>query len=205
ATGSSPAQAFRSFCENQKNKMTRCAYQQKVLVGCVGVGEIRRGDSFVSNGIVCPKPRRIGLFNSSYVHADEPIRPSRYLQINNQQLEACDLKAGTELLDIILTKGSYDVESTSLEMASSPPFLFGSPPTRASNPLIRDAQFGNDNFVPVQAILEGAAAAASPPPSFTLSCALKSGGGCVPVKFGHKPAAVRIEGFNCCSSLSAIA
>lgn len=88
-------------------------------------------------------------------------------------------------------------------MASSPPFFFGSPPTRASNPLIQDAQFRNDNFVPILAIPEGEP---SLPPSFTPACARNNGGGCVPVKFGIKPAAVRIEGFNCCSSrISAVA
>ncbi|KAH0671695.1 hypothetical protein KY290_019121 [Solanum tuberosum] len=175
--------------------MNRCGYQQKAIMGCVGVGEIRRADISVSDGLVCPKPRRNGLFN-------EPIRPSRFLQINNQQMNDYDLKAGTELLDIILTKGSYDVEMTNFEMDSSPPFFFGSPPSRVSNPLIQDAQFGNDNFVPILAIPEGAP---SPPPSFTPTCGRNNGGGCVPVKFGIKPAAVRIEGFNCCSSISAVA
>ncbi|KAF3635123.1 adenylate kinase family-like protein [Capsicum annuum] len=170
--------------------MNKCAYQQTAMVGFVGAGEIRRGDFSVSHGVVCPKP----------------IRPSRFLQINNRQPDACDSKAGTELLDIILNKGSYDVETTNFEMSSSPPFFFGSPPARASNPLIQDAQFGNDSFVPILAIPEGAAAAApSPPPSFTSGIGRNNGAGCVPVKFGLKPAAVRIEGFNCCSSISAVA
>ncbi|XP_009792338.1 uncharacterized protein [Nicotiana sylvestris] len=149
--------------------MNSCGYQQTALVGSVGV--------------VCPKPRRLGFFNSSYVHADEPIR-------------------GTELLDIILTKGGYDVETTNFELASSPPFFFGSPPTRASNPLIQDAQFSNNNnnFFPILAIPEGAAAP-SPPSSFTSTSARV----CVPVKYGKKQAAVRIEGFNCCCSISAVA
>ncbi|KAM3268704.1 hypothetical protein P3S67_030668 [Capsicum chacoense] len=115
--------------------MNKCAYQQTAMVGFVGAGEIRRGDFSVSHGVVCPKP----------------IRPSRFLQINNRQPDACDSKAGTELLDIILNKGSYDVETTNFEMSSSPPFFFGSPPARASNPLIQDAQFGNDSFVPILA------------------------------------------------------
>ncbi|KAK4361987.1 hypothetical protein RND71_017228 [Anisodus tanguticus] len=168
--------------------MNRCAYQQKALVGC--------------DGVVCPKPRRVGLFNSSYVQPNEPIRPSRFLQINNQQSEACDLKAGTELLDIILTKGNYDLETPNFDMASSPPFFFGSPPSRASNPLIQDSQFSNNNFVPILAIPEGPAAPSPPPPS---TSARKNGGGCAPVKFGIKPATVRIEGFNCRSSISAVA
>ncbi|XP_015067901.1 uncharacterized protein LOC107012545 isoform X2 [Solanum pennellii] len=172
----------------------RCGYQQKALMGgCVGVGEIRRGDISVSDGLVCPKPRRNGLFN-------EPIKPSRFLQINNQQPEGCDLKAGTELLDIILSKGNFDMETPNFDMASSPPFFFGSPPSRASNPLIQDSQFSNNNFVPILAIPE---AAPSPPQSSASTH--KSGGGCAPVKFGIKPATVRIEGFNCRSSISAFA
>ncbi|XP_016489893.1 uncharacterized protein LOC107809737 [Nicotiana tabacum] len=178
--------------------MNRFAYQQTAFVGCVGVGDMRRGDISVCGAVVCPKPRRIGLFDSSYVHSDERIRSSRS--------EACDLKAGTELLDIILTKGNYDEEKTNFEMASSPPFYFGSPPSRVSNPLIQDSQFSNDNFVPILAIPD-AAAAPSPPPSFTSASAAvrKNGGGCVPVKYGNKQAAVRIEGFNCRSSISAVA
>lgn len=171
--------------------MNRCGYQQSAF--CVGVGEMRRGDISVSGGLVCPKPRRSGICNSSYVYAaDEPIKPSsRFLQIkyvhlpflcpviyeafvhkiklnfgifrnlkncrplsfftlnylqkfknnftifmakraldfslfpfflplvligsnvylfgfcSNQQPEACDLKAGTELLDIILSKVKF--------------------------------------------------------------------------------------------------
>ncbi|XP_059303373.1 uncharacterized protein LOC132055520 [Lycium ferocissimum] len=161
--------------------MNRCAYQQTALEGCVGVAEIRRGDIYVSDGVVCPKP----------------IRPSTSLQITNYQPEAYDLKAGTELLDIILTKGRYDMETPNFDMAASPPFFFGSPPSRTSNPLIQDSEFSNNNFVPLLAIPEGPAAP-SPPPSFTSNSARKSGGGCV-------PAAVRIEGFNCCSSISAVA
>ncbi|KAJ8536011.1 hypothetical protein K7X08_034412 [Anisodus acutangulus] len=152
--------------------------------------------------VVCPKPRRVGLFNSSYVHTNEPIRPYTSLQINNQQ---SDLKAGTELLDIILTKGSCDMEMPNFDMASSPPFFFGSPPSRASNPVIQDSQFSNNNFVPIIAIPEGAAAAAAAPSLPPSASARKNGGGCGPMKFGMKPAAVRIEGFNCCSSISAVA
>ncbi|KAK4374640.1 hypothetical protein RND71_005317 [Anisodus tanguticus] len=69
--------------------MNMYAYQQKALVGCcVGVGET---EISVSNGVVCPKPPRT---HQTY----------QLLQFRNQEMEACDLKAGTELLDIILTK-----------------------------------------------------------------------------------------------------
>ncbi|KAK4375530.1 hypothetical protein RND71_006207 [Anisodus tanguticus] len=167
--------------------MNMYAYQQKALVGCcVGVGET---DISVSNGVVCPKPRKLGLFNS----VEEPIRPYQLLQFRNQETEARDLEAGTELLDIILTKGNYEVDKAKFEVASSPPFFFGSPPSRAGNPLIQDSQFGNHNFVPILPIPERAVGPSTPPPS----SAIMSGGGCVRVKFGNKPAPVRIEGFNC--------
>lgn len=56
------------------------AYQQKALVGCVGVGETGRADISVSNGVVCPKPRKLGFFDSYSVHVEEPIRPYQLMQ-----------------------------------------------------------------------------------------------------------------------------
>ncbi|CAN4100317.1 unnamed protein product [Withania somnifera] len=137
--------------------MSMYACQQKALVGCVEVGETgRAADISVSNGVVCPKPRKLGLFNYASVNSEEPIRPCQLLQFS-----------------------------------------------RAGNPLIQDAQFGNHNFVPILPIQERAVAPSPPPPSSTIM----SGGGCVRVKFGNKPAPVRIEGFNCRGncSISAVA
>ncbi|OIS96399.1 PREDICTED: uncharacterized protein LOC109235686 [Nicotiana attenuata] len=171
--------------------MNKFAYSQNALVGFVGVGEMTNG-VYRSNGVVCPKPRRGGLFNCA---------PFPLGQINNQEMEGCDLKAGTELLDIILTKGRYDVENSDLQLASSPPFFCGSPPNRTSNPLTQDAHFGDDNFVLVPPIQESAVPAPSPPPPFSSSSRM-TGGGCVRVKFGNNSAPVRIEGFNCRGSCS---
>lgn len=95
---------------------------------------------------------------------------------------------------MILTKGGYGVEKPHNTLVpSSPPFFCGSPPSRASNPVIQDAQFGNDRLTPLTPGLE------SSPSSSTR----KSGR----VKFGQKPAAVRVEGFNCRGncSISAVA
>ncbi|EYU38168.1 hypothetical protein ABFS82_04G139600 [Erythranthe guttata] len=145
------------------------SYQQKAFVG-----------GCVADGVVCPKPRRIGL---PLFH--EPIKPtSRLLHFNNQSAEAYDAKAGTELLDIIRMKGGYGSPRSNYKVGSSLPFLIGSPPSRASNPIIQDEQFGNDN---------GDAQSSS-------TCKI---GGYVPANFGPKPATVRIEGFN--YSLSAVA
>jgi len=165
--------------------MNRCAYQQNALGAC---GEMRRGDSIsVSNGVFCPKPRRLVLLNPSSI--DDQIRPSR-ANPNLNQAEVCDSRAGAELLDMILTKGSYGAETP-----GTPPFFWGSPPSRASNPVIQDTQFGNDKPIVV------------PEASPSSSSSARKQGSCVRAKFGHSPAAVRIEGFNCRGncSISAVA
>lgn len=148
--------------------------------------------------VVCPKPRRLGLLNNSSI--DYPIRPMmRPPMINYQQEIEEDSGVRAELLDIILPKAScYPERSGGFVASSPPPFFCGSPPSRASNPVIQDERFGNGNgsFSPFSM--------APPSPS-------SSARGCVPVKFGHSPAAVRIEGFNCLSrdrrncSISAVA
>ncbi|PNT00409.2 hypothetical protein POPTR_015G047100v4 [Populus trichocarpa] len=108
--------------------------------------------------------------------------------ISSHHAEMADSKAGAELLDIILTKGGYGGDKPGFQVASSPPFYCGSPPCRVSNPVIQDARFGNEKITPLSP------APPSPPPS---SSSARKGGGCVRMKFGHTPAAVRIEGFDC--------
>lgn len=191
--------------------MNRCAYpsqqQKAALVGLglglglglgmsnyVGVG----GDSFFNssssssmaaacpNGVVCPKPRR--LVNNDPIN----VRPSRIVHTNNQQMESCESRAGSELLDIILAKGNYGAgaEKPNFQVASSPPFFNGSPPVRASNPLIQDEQFGIGKMSPLSSPPVGSSAS---PQSRKNS----GGGSSGRVKCGNQPAPVRIEGFNC--------
>ncbi|XP_059287188.1 uncharacterized protein LOC132040555 [Lycium ferocissimum] len=161
--------------------MNKFACSQNALVG---FGEISE-----SNGVVCPKPHKGGPF----------ITNPPLLQINSQEVEDCDLKAGTELLDMILTKGRYDVEDSNFQLGSSPPFFCGSPPSRASNPLIQDSHFGNNNFLPIPPVPESP----SPPPPFSSSDRVTRGG-CIRGKFGNNSTPVRIEGFNC-RGISAVA
>ncbi|KAM6568029.1 hypothetical protein CsatB_016014 [Cannabis sativa] len=159
--------------------MKRCGYEQNVM----------------TDSVVCPKPRRLG---HSFHSINDNIRPLRCPTNNPFQSEGRDSQAGTELLDIILTKGNNSVEM----IASSPPYFCGSPPSRASNPLIQDEQFGNGGYGVTKSIL------VTPTPP---SPSARTAGGCARMKFGQKPAAVRIEGFDCLSrdrrncSISAVA
>uniref|UniRef100_A0A6N2KQ55 Uncharacterized protein n=1 Tax=Salix viminalis TaxID=40686 RepID=A0A6N2KQ55_SALVM len=133
--------------------------------------------------VVCPKPRKLRLLNPSLCEQFRPLRLSA-----NHHAEMADSKAGAELLDIILTRGGYVGEKPGCQVASSPPFYCGSPPSRASNPVIQDAQFGNEKIIPLFP------APPSPAPS---SSSARKGGSCVRMKFGDMAAAVRIEGFDC--------
>ncbi|KAE9590268.1 hypothetical protein Lalb_Chr21g0317821 [Lupinus albus] len=126
--------------------------------------------------VICPKPRRVGVL------ANMLNRPLRWHL--NEQAEGSDSKDGADLLDIIFKKESH-VDEIENQVASSPPYFCGSPPLRAANPLIRDSRFGDENQTPIS-------------PSDLLSPSSASHkGGCVRTSFGLKPAAVRVEGFDC--------
>ncbi|KAL1211401.1 hypothetical protein V5N11_023419 [Cardamine amara subsp. amara] len=128
------------------------------------------------DSVVCPKPRRVGIL------ANNVIRPHRlhYSQSGGAE-DVCDSKAGEDLLDIIRRK------EESISFVSSPPFFLGSPPSRTANPLAQDALFGDEKFNLVSPSLS---------PLFSSASRVK-GGGCGRLKFGPKPATVRVEGFDC--------
>ncbi|KAK7280477.1 hypothetical protein RJT34_25541 [Clitoria ternatea] len=143
--------------------------------------------------VVCPKPRRLGLFN--FAVNDHPVRAFRYHL--SCQVEPCDSNSsGSNPLDTILTKEfDCDLEQSCPVIASSPPFFCGSPPSRVANPLIQDARFGDEDFSPLSPsspwVVVPAQSVLPPSPS---SSARK--GGCVRANFVNNPA-VRIEGFDC--------
>ncbi|XVE75194.1 hypothetical protein DITRI_Ditri12bG0076200 [Diplodiscus trichospermus] len=140
--------------------------------------------------MVCPKPRRLGLLNTSF--NDHPVRSLRW-QLSHQA-ELCDSKAGSDILDMIFSKGGCGVEQSCTQVASSPPFCCGSPPSRVANPLVQDARFGEEKIITPLSQLSPI-----PPPSGLSSSSPSSSsrkGGCIRASFGNKPA-VRVEGFDC--------
>lgn len=124
--------------------------------------------------VVCPKPRRLGLMNNT--GNDNPFRHS----------------FDSDALDLLFFKGGCGLENfnRSTQLASSPPYFCGSPPSRVANPLIQDARFGDEKPKLLPLFSPAASPPSSPPPSAGRK------GGCVRVNFGNNPA-VRIEGFDC--------
>ncbi|KAH9602037.1 hypothetical protein KSS87_000075 [Heliosperma pusillum] len=168
--------------------MNRWEIQQKAMVGrCEEI----RGPVMISvpvsgrNGqIVCPKPKRVGFLGGNIAMS------LRWQQIS-QQSEINDAKAGAELLDLIFTgKEGYSEDQSPAEIAT--PFFCGTPPSRASNPLVQDSQFGDDSLSPLST-LQSAYPSPSTSPSISPS-PMKSG--CVRMKFGLKTPTVRVEGFD---------
>ncbi|KAK7269766.1 hypothetical protein RIF29_22501 [Crotalaria pallida] len=133
-----------------------------------------REDMMMRDSLICPKPRRLALFNDHRSGS-----------------------SGSNPLDTILTKGDCEIEQFWPQAASSPPFFCGSPPSRVANPIVQDARFGDDNFSPLSPsswVVVPAPSGLPPSPSSSSSSARK--GGCVRANFGNNPA-VRVEGFDC--------
>ncbi|XP_022893653.1 uncharacterized protein LOC111408101 isoform X1 [Olea europaea var. sylvestris] len=162
--------------------MNHCTIQKNAFAAC----EEMKGKK---EAVVCPKPRRVCLIQAATAFCDpSSARSLRYH--SNHQLESCDAKAGNELLDIIFAKGGFGADQSVAQVASSPPFFSGSPPSRVSNPLIQDARFGDQKVTPVSPRAIPNPSGLAPSPSSTRK------GGCVRANFGNSPA-VRIEGFDC--------
>ncbi|XP_059452600.1 uncharacterized protein LOC132183215 [Corylus avellana] len=163
--------------------MNHCNFQQNAFVA--GGEEMRSTVSIsdLKGPVVCPKPRRVGVL------ANTQVRPLRWHM--SHYGEVCDSKAGAELLDMILMKEGHVGELTAAQFASSPPYFCGSPPSRSANPLIQDARFGDEKFIPISPLSIPSPSGVSSPSSSSRK------GGCTRMKLGLKPAAVRVEGFDC--------
>lgn len=172
--------------------MNRCAMQQpNAFVACE---EIRVTFAVAERRppVFCPKPRRL----SPFAAVADPARSLRWH--SSYQIDFSDSKAGADLLDIFQSKGGDQNQ-----IASSPPFFCGSPPSRAANPVVHDAHFGDDT--PPAPFAPSPLTQSNPPMTPNHGFAL--------AKFGLVPAAVRVEGFDClnrgrqrsCSSITAVA
>ncbi|WVZ91146.1 hypothetical protein U9M48_037351 [Paspalum notatum var. saurae] len=132
--------------------------------------------------LFCPKPRR-------------PVAPLRCHQSGSGG--GFSDAAGMDLLDLLLSKG----EETGLSAASpQAPLFCGSPPRRASNPVVHDSRFGLDcpalPLPPLQ--VQVPAHRPTPRPSVAAAPPMSPRGGCAPrARFAFQPAAVRVEGFDC--------
>ncbi|XP_008797840.2 uncharacterized protein LOC103712909 isoform X2 [Phoenix dactylifera] len=84
--------------------MNHCAMQQNAFAACE---EMRGGSSSVvvdrRSPVFCPKPRRLDPLSAAAAAAD-PVRPLRWHA--SHQADLSDFKAGSELLDLFLTKRS---------------------------------------------------------------------------------------------------
>lgn len=140
------------------------------------------------SAVVCPKPRRLSPVGATYKEpfSGRPFRCHVSLLIGSYQPEICDAKAGNELLNTIRAEGDDYADQSVTEIASSPPFFSGSPPSRVSNPLIQDSRFGHEKFIPISPL------AISTPSGLAPSTRK---GGFVRANFINP--AVRIEGFDC--------
>ncbi|XP_028768254.1 uncharacterized protein LOC114737847 [Neltuma alba] len=160
--------------------MNHCVIQQQKVVAS-------REEMSSRHPVVCPKPRRLGLLNVAV--NDHPARLFRWHL--SCQADIADSKSVSDPLDLILTKGG-GMEQSCTQVASSPPFFCGSPPSRVANPLIQDARFGDEKISPLSpsSRVPTPSGLSSPPSSSTRK------GGRVRSNFGNNPA-VRIEGFDC--------
>ncbi|KAG8092954.1 hypothetical protein GUJ93_ZPchr0012g19134 [Zizania palustris] len=127
--------------------------------------------------LFCPKPRR-------------PVAPLRCHQSSHP-----DAGVGMDLLDLLLSKG----EESNLSAASpQPPLFCGSPPRRASNPVVHDSRFGLDRPpMPAWPVVAAPVAVRPTPRPAPPPMSPRGGAGCARARFALQPAAVRVEGFDC--------
>eukprot|EP00249_Psilotum_nudum_P010635 c22665_g1_i2 orf=361-861(+) len=132
--------------------------------------------------LICPKPRRLAFGGCS---TTDILKPAPNLR--SQGSVASEGDAGGELLDILLYKQVGLGDSNSL--CSSLPHFCGSPPSRASNPLIRDVQFSQKRVPSLPLVLPSNSSPGSP---FGANLSLKKSS--CSASYAANPS-VRVEGF----------
>ena len=146
--------------------------------------------SALDERLVCPKPRRLGSINVRPFQSD--ALELLFLKVHNLGSNFLFHKT-IFIQSFFFFQGGCGLESfnsSGTELASSPPFFCGSPPSRVANPLIQDDRFGDEKPKVFPIFSSAPPSPSSPPPSTGRT------GGCVRVNFGNNPA-VRIEGFEC--------
>ncbi|CAN7037846.1 unnamed protein product, partial [Brassica rapa subsp. trilocularis] len=152
--------------------------------------------------VVFPKPRRVGLLSNNI------IRPLRFHMRYTQKASSFFFSSFSDSLLIItnfvlicvILKVVLSFSTLFVERAVTiiiPTTLFpGSPPSRAVNPLAQDARFRDEKLTPVSPnspfLHPSSSSDSFPSPSSS-----SSSRGCGRMKFGLKPPAVRVEGFDC--------
>lgn len=103
------------------------------MSNCGNLRSLLRGEG-AEEKVICPKPQRVATMMTSSAEVLKPIR-----QWRSMPPAAFDGgEAGHEILEIFLSKNS---SGETQNFGCSPPYFSGSPPCRAGNPVVRDAEF----------------------------------------------------------------
>ncbi|KAG6519987.1 hypothetical protein ZIOFF_017016 [Zingiber officinale] len=187
--------AGAKFADLEENgaKMNSCGNQQNAFAACEETRPRFLAADHKAPTFFCPKPRRL----IPLAVVAEPVPPFRWHSEDFPDSRAVE----EDLVDLLLAKGGEHNRSD-----SSSPFFCGSPPSRASNPVVHDPRFGEDR-PPAPA-----PAPFAPFPLTQSTAPMSPKHGCAHAKFGLLPAAVRVDGFDCldrarrsCSGLTAVA
>lgn len=136
-------------------------------------GSLRSSES-AEEKIICPKPQRVTVTSFRSVEFIKPIRQLK--SVSPTAVDGSDV--GCEIMEIFRSKNCH---GDSPKIGRSPPYFSGSPPSRATNPLVQDTQFLHPHAYP------RATPQLSPPKKFSTSGSLRAS------------PSVRIEGFECSS------
>eukprot|EP00250_Pteridium_aquilinum_P017352 c23587_g1_i1 orf=502-1128(+) len=140
--------------------------------------------------LVCPKPRRA----AAGMYSGTPEAPARlFRRLRGTASLPAEGEAGHEILDILYSKISCGDPVVS---GSPNTYFSGSPPCRASNPMIHDVHFTQTRAMPPPVVIPSKSACSSPSLGGNSSAKSNSSvkSSCCSSSYGSKPF-IRIEGF----------